>query len=245
MKTIAVIPARYGSTRFPAKPLALIAGKPMIQWTYESPRKCPDFQEILVATDDVRIQQAVEAFGGNVVMTSPECRSGSDRIWEAIQGREGDLIVNVQGDEPLIPATVLHQLVEQMKASGADMGTVAVPFSVAGRDPQDPNAVKVVLDNRNLALYFSRSLIPFPRQGGVPVDPLLHWGLYAYRREFLEKFVSWPTGNLEACEKLKQLRALENGARIAVLVTKERTADVDVPEDLARVEELIAQQALQ
>ncbi len=245
MKTIAVIPARYGSTRFPAKPLALIAGKPMIQWTYESTRKCPDFQEILVATDDVRIQQAVEAFGGNVVMTSPECRSGSDRIWEAIQGREGDLIVNVQGDEPLIPATVLHQLVEQMKASGADMGTVAVPFSVAGRDPQDPNAVKVVLDNRNLALYFSRSLIPFPRQGGVPVDPLLHWGLYAYRREFLEKFVSWPTGNLEACEKLEQLRALENGARIAVLVTKERTADVDVPEDLARVEELIAQQALQ
>ncbi len=245
MKTIAVIPARYGSTRFPAKPLALIAGKPMIQWTYESTRKCPDFQEILVATDDVRIQQAVEAFGGNVVMTRPECRSGSDRIWEAIQGREGDLIVNVQGDEPLIPATVLHQLVEQMKASGADMGTVAVPFSVAGRDPQDPNAVKVVLDNRNLALYFSRSLIPFPRQGGVPVDPLLHWGLYAYRREFLEKFVSWPTGNLEACEKLEQLRALENGARIAVLVTKERTADVDVPEDLARVEELIAQQALQ
>ncbi|MGN0866810.1 MAG: 3-deoxy-manno-octulosonate cytidylyltransferase [Oligosphaeraceae bacterium] len=245
MKTIAVIPARYGSTRFPAKPLALIAGKPMIQWTYESTRKCPDFQEILVATDDVRIQQAVEGFGGKVVMTSPECRSGSDRIWEAIQGREGDLIVNVQGDEPLIPATVLHQLVEQMKASGADMGTVAVPFSVAGRDPQDPNAVKVVLDNRNLALYFSRSLIPFPRQGGVPAEPLLHWGLYAYRREFLEKFVSWPTGMLEASEKLEQLRALENGARIAVLVTKERTADVDVPEDLARVEELIARQSLQ
>ncbi len=244
MKTIAVIPARYGSTRFPAKPLALIAGKPMIQWTYESTQKCPDFQEILVATDDLRIQRAVEAFGGQVVMTSPECRSGSDRIWEAIQGREGDLIVNVQGDEPLIPATVLHQLVEQMKASGAEMGTVAVPFSVAGRDPQDPNAVKVVLDNRNLALYFSRSLIPFPRQGGVPAEPLLHWGLYAYRREFLEKFVSWPTGTLEACEKLEQLRALENGARIAVLVTKERTADVDVPEDLARVEELLARQSL-
>ena len=244
MKTIAVIPARYGSTRFPAKPLALIAGKPMIQWTYESTSLCPDFQEILVATDDERIRQAVEAFGGQAVMTSPECRSGSDRIWEAIQGREGDLIVNVQGDEPLIPATVLHQLVEKMKDTGADMGTVAVPFSVAGRDPRDPNAVKVVLGNHNLALYFSRSLIPYHREGGSRTEPLLHWGLYAYRREFLERFVSWPTGALEGCEKLEQLRALENGATIAVLVTDQRTADVDVPEDVARVEELLAQRGL-
>ena len=240
MKTIAVIPARYGSTRFPAKPLALIQGKPMIQWTYESTKKCDDFQEVFVATDDDRIYNAVTAFGGKAVMTSPECRSGSDRIWEAIQGIDAELIVNVQGDEPLIPATVLHQLVVQMTESGADMGTVAVPFSVSGRDPQDPNAVKVVLDNRNLALYFSRSLIPFPRTGGTAVEPLLHWGLYAYRRDFLRQFVSWPTGKLEACEKLEQLRALENGAKICVLTTTERTADVDVPEDIARVEALLA-----
>ena len=125
MKTIAVIPARYGSTRFPAKPLALIAGKPMIQWTYESTCKCNDFAEVLVATDDERIREAVVAFGGQAVMTSESCRSGTDRIWEAIQGRDADLIVNVQGDEPLIPASVLHQLVLQMKSSGADMGTVA------------------------------------------------------------------------------------------------------------------------
>lgn len=239
MKTIAVIPARYGSTRFPAKPLALIAGKPMIQWTYESTCKCADFDEVLVATDDERIRLVVAGFGGTAVMTSENCRSGTDRIWEAIQGRAADLVVNVQGDEPLIPASVLHQLVSQMRESGADMGTVAVPFSVAGRDPQDPNAVKVVLDARQFALYFSRAPIPFQRQGGEACEPLLHWGLYAYTRDFLERFVAWPTGRLEACEKLEQLRALENGAKICVLVTNERTADVDVPEDIARVEELI------
>ena len=236
MKTIAVIPARYGSTRFPAKPLALIAGKPMIQWTYESTCKCADFDEVLVATDDERIRSAVAGFGGTAVMTSESCRSGTDRIWEAIQGRAADLVVNVQGDEPL---SVLHQLVSQMRESRADMGTVAVPFSVAGRDPQDPNAVKVVLDARQFALYFSRAPIPFQRQGGEACEPLLHWGLYAYTRDFLERFVAWPTGRLEACEKLEQLRALENGAKICVLVTNERTADVDVPEDIARVEELI------
>ena len=239
MKTIAVIPARYGSTRFPAKPLALIAGKPMIQWTYESTCKCADFDEVLVATDDERIRLAVAGFGGTAVMTSESCRSGTDRIWEAIQGRAADLGVNVQGDEPLIPASVLHQLGSQMRESGADMGTVAVPLSGAGRDPQDPNAVKVVLDARQFALYFSRAPIPFQRQGGEACEPLLHWGLYAYTRDFLERFVAWPTGRLEACEKLEQLRALENGAKICVLVTNERTADVDVPEDIARVEELI------
>ena len=185
MKTVAIIPARYGSTRFPAKPLALIAGKPMIQWTYESTCKCPDFAEVLVATDDERIQQAVQNFGGKAVMTSESCRSGTDRIWEAIQGREADLVVNVQGDEPLIPAKVLHQLVVRMKESGADMGTVAVPFGISGRDPMDPNAVKVVLDANNFALYFSRAPIPFQRQGGESCEPLLHWGLYAYTRAFL------------------------------------------------------------
>ena len=244
LKTIAVIPARYGSTRFPAKPLALICGRPMIQWTYESTAKCPDFEEVLVATDDQRILEAVRAFGGKAVMTSPDCRSGSDRIHEAIQGLDADLIVNVQGDEPLMPAGVLHDLVSLMKETGAEMGTVAVPFGISGRDVADPNAVKVVVDNRNLALYFSRAPIPFLRQGGEAVEPLLHWGLYAYRRAFLGQFVQWPTGRLEACEKLEQLRALENGARICVLTAHERTADVDVPEDIARVEELIREGGL-
>jgi len=244
MKTIAVIPARYGSTRFPAKPLALICGKPMIQWTYESTCKCPDFDQVLVATDDQRIMDAVEAFGGKAVMTSPDCRSGSDRIYEAVKDIDADLIVNVQGDEPLMPAGVLHQLVELMGRTGAEMGTVAVPFGIAGRDPADPNAVKVVVDNRDLALYFSRAPIPFQRDGGIAVEPLLHWGLYAYHKAFLAQFVQWPTGRLEACEKLEQLRAMENGARICVLTAAERTADVDVPEDIARVEELIREGGL-
>ena len=174
-------------------------------------------------------------------MTSSNHRSGTDRCAEAIEkmGGDFDAVVNVQGDEPLIPASVLHQLVLQMKSSGADMGTVAVPYGISGRDPQDPNAVKVVLDANKFALYFSRAPIPFQRQGGEACEPLLHWGLYAYTRTFLEHFVAWPTGRLEACEKLEQLRALENGAKICVLTTTERTADVDVPEDIARVEELL------
>lgn len=241
MKTIAVIPARYGSTRFPAKPLALISGKPMIQWTYESTAACPDFDEVIVATDDRRIAEVVEGFGGKAVMTSVECRTGTDRIWEAIQAVEGDLIVNVQGDEPLIAAEVLHELVVKMRESGADMGTVAVPFSVAGRDPADPNAVKVVVDNNNMALYFSRARIPYLREGGEECGALLHWGLYAYTRDFLNRFVGWETGRLEASEKLEQLRALENGARIGVIVTDKRTVGVDVPEDIAQVEAMLAQ----
>lgn len=241
MKIAAIIPARYGSTRFPAKPLALIKGRPMIQWTYESTAKCADFDTVAVATDDQRIHDAVVSFGGRAVMTSQQCRTGTDRIYEAIQGIDADLIVNVQGDEPLIPAEVLHQLVVKMRDSQADMGTVAVPFGISGRDPADANAVKVVLDNRGFALYFSRARIPFLRDGGQSCEPLLHWGLYAYTRDFLGEFVKWPTGRLEACEKLEQLRALENGARICVLVAGERTADVDVPGDIARVEALLDQ----
>ena len=240
-RTIAVLPARYGSTRFPGKPLALIAGKPMIQWCYESTRKCAELDDVIVATDDQRIFDAVAAFGGKAVMTSPNHPTGTDRIAEAVKDDDADLIVNVQGDEPLMSAKVLSQLIATMRESGAEMGTAAVPFSKTGRDPNDPNAVKVVIDRRGFALYFSRSLIPFPRSGGVPVEPLLHWGLYAYRRDFLYEFVKWERGKLEACESLEQLRALENGAKISVIVTPERSVGVDVPEDIAFVEKMIAE----
>ena len=244
-KTIAVIPARYGSTRFPGKPLALIAGRPMIQWCYENTARCRDFAEVLVATDDERIMQAVAAFGGRAVMTSPDHPTGTDRIAEAAASvPDADLIVNVQGDEPLMDADVLSSLVAVMRQSKAEMGTVAVPFEKTDRDPNDPNAVKVVVDARGFALYFSRSLIPFPRPGGVPVAPLLHWGLYAYRRDFLYSFIRWPRGRLEECEKLEQLRALENGAKISVIVTDRQSAGVDVPADIAHVEKLIAQRGL-
>ena len=240
-RTIAVIPARYGSTRFPGKPLALIGGKPMIQWCYESVRNCPLFAEVLVATDDERIRSAVANFGGQAVMTASTHSTGTDRIAEAITGRDADLIVNVQGDEPLMSAAVLERLVGRMRETGADMGTAAVPFAKTDRDPADPNAVKVVLDGRGFALYFSRSLIPFPRPGGAAVEPLLHWGLYAYRRDFLDKFVTWERGVLEGCEMLEQLRALEHGARILVIETAESSAGVDVPADILLIEKQLRQ----
>ncbi len=240
-RTIAVLPARYGSTRFPGKPLALICGKPMIQWCYESTSKCKELDDVIVATDDSRIFNAVNDFGGKAVMTSPNHPTGTDRIAEAVKDLDADLIVNVQGDEPLMSAKVLSQLIAAMRESGAEMGTAAVPFSKTGRDPNDPNAVKVVVDRRGFALYFSRSLIPFPRQGGTPVEPLLHWGLYAYRRDFLYEFVKWERGRLETCEALEQLRALENGAKISVIITPERSVGVDVPEDIAFVEKMIAE----
>lgn len=240
-RTIAVIPARYGSSRFPGKPLALIAGKSMIQRCYESTRLCSDFAEVIVATDDDRIFNHVRSFGGTAVMTSPDHPTGTDRIAEAVKNVDADLIVNVQGDEPLMSAEVLHRLVVAMRESNADMGTAAVPFDcLSDIDPTNVNNVKVVVDRRGFALYFSRSLIPFPREGGTPVSPMLHWGLYAYKRDFLERFVTWPQGALEACEKLEQLRALENGASIMVITANERSVGVDTPEDIAIVEKILA-----
>ncbi len=238
-RTVAIIPARYGSTRFPGKPLALIAGKPMIQRACESTMLCPDIDEVVVATDDQRIVDVVQGFGGKAVMTSSEHKTGTDRIAEAIVDIPADLIVNVQGDEPIMPHQVLSQLIVKMRETGADMGTAAVPFSISGRAPEDPNAVKVVCDKRGFALYFSRSLIPFPRGGGQSVEALLHWGLYAYTRQFLQQFVTWPQGQLENCEMLEQLRALENGGKIWVLKTNHKSVGVDVPEDIKILEEML------
>jgi len=243
-RVVAVLPARYASSRFPGKPLAHILGKPMIQWAYEGTAASTLIDEVIVATDDTRIADTVAAFGGKVAMTSPEHKTGTDRIAEAIRNTGGDLIVNVQGDEPLIPSTVLDQLISRMTQTHAEMGTVAVPFRVTGRSPQDPNAVKVVVDAKGFALYFSRSLIPFCRDGGTPIGPLLHWGLYAYTRSFLEQFVSWKTGILEACEMLEQLRAVENGTRILVLESDHQSIGVDVPGDISIVEELLRKRGI-
>lgn len=240
-QTIAVIPARYGSTRFPGKPLAMIAGRPMIQWVYEKAAGATRVDDVLVATDDRRIAAAVESFGGRAVMTSPNHSTGTDRIAEAVEGTEADLIVNVQGDEPLVPSEVIDRLVVTMRESGAEMGTVAVPFAYSANPPENPNAVKVVTDSQGYALYFSRGLIPHPREGGTAVEPRLHWGLYAYRRDFLKRFVSWPAGRLEKCEMLEQLRALENGARIMVIEAEVRSIGVDMPEDISRVEPWLIQ----
>ncbi len=240
-RVIAVIPARYGSTRFPGKPLADIAGKPMIQRVYECAAACKTVDQVLVATDDERILERVAAFGGQAVMTSSEHTTGTDRIAEAVAGMEGDIILNLQGDEPLMPADVIDALIERLQNSEAEMGTVAVPFGLTDRDPADENAVKVVVDDDGYALYFSRALIPFHRKGGMAAAPLWHWGVYAYRRDFLEKFVTWPVGKLEACEMLEQLRALENGARILVIQASSQTLGVDLPEDVKKVEQILKQ----
>jgi 3-deoxy-manno-octulosonate cytidylyltransferase (CMP-KDO synthetase) len=241
-RTVAVIPARYGSTRFPGKPLALIGGKPMLQWVCERAQAADGIAEVLVATDDERIVRAAEGFGVRAVMTSPDHASGTDRIAEAIRDVAAEVVVNVQGDEPLLPPAVISRLVADMRATGAEMGTVAVPLGQSSVEFRNPNVVKVVINASGDALYFSRAPVPWPREGGKAGEALWHWGIYAYRRDFLERFVCWPPSPLERCEKLEQLRALENGARIRVLVERHaHSAGVDVPEDVAKVEHLLRQ----
>ncbi|MDD2480232.1 MAG: 3-deoxy-manno-octulosonate cytidylyltransferase [Victivallaceae bacterium] len=235
IKTIAVIPARMASTRFPGKPLALLAGKPMIQWVYEK-AKASKVDAVIVATDDERIKRTVESFGGQAVMTSSEHQSGTDRIAEAIKKLDCEIIINVQGDEPLIPTSVINELVDKMlNCPETPMATVAVARPRA-EIAADPNKVKVVFDGNHMALYFSRSAIPFMRDQCSDSQLYLHWGIYAYRRAILERFVSLPAGILETCEKLEQLRALENGIAIYVLESELDSIGVDTPEDLIAAE---------
>ena len=239
MSVAAIIPARYASTRFPGKPLVKIAGKAMVQRVYEAAAESAA-DHVVVATDDARIAECVRAFGGEVAMTRSDHPTGTDRIAEVASGLDAELILNIQGDEPFIPPAVIDRLIAEMVAdSAAEMGTIAVPMEPA--DFANPNAVKVVLDAAGRALYFSRASIPHCRDGGPEaVQPLHHWGIYAFRRNFLFQFIDWPPSALEQCEKLEQLRALENGAKIRVLVEAEKALGVDTPEDLARVEALIS-----
>lgn len=230
-----VIPARYASTRFPAKALALLCGKPLVQHVVEK-AAASQADLVLVATDHEKIKSAVEAAGGRAVMTAEQHPSGTDRIAEAISkvGEDIDIIINVQGDEPLIPTSVIDELITIMKSNPAlEMATVAVP---GNPETMTENNVKVVFGADKFALYFSRSLIPFCRTGGIPAPVYLHWGIYAYRRSALEKFVKLPPGVLENCEKLEQLRALENGIKIYVHVSNLESIGVDTPEDLKRAE---------
>ncbi|MFW5996966.1 MAG: 3-deoxy-manno-octulosonate cytidylyltransferase [Verrucomicrobiota bacterium] len=236
---IAVIPARYGSTRFPGKPLALIHGKPMIQWVCEQADKSQTVDDVVVATDDKRIFRTVEEFGGKAVMTATEHRTGSDRIAEAVEDIECDFVINLQGDEPLLPADVIDQLAASLKTENCRMATVAVPFENVHHEVTNPNAVKVVTDGNDFALYFSRSPIPFCRDGNEVFTPLLHWGLYGYSKEFLLQFVKWPPGRLEQTEQLEQLRALENGADIKVIRVNTPTHGVDTPEDIEIIENML------
>ena len=240
MKSIAVIPARYASTRFPGKLLMNLGGKTIIQHVWERTKRSKA-DDVLIAVDDQRVFDAARAFGAEVVMTSPDHPSGSDRIWEAVQGRDAEAIINVQGDEPFVKPQVIDSLIDAISADDApDMATVVVPCPRAEYE-NNPNMVKVVMTADNFALYFSRSMIPFLRAGGAEMETYRHWGIYAYRRSSLARFLSLPEGNLEKCEKLEQLRALENGMRIKVIKTVYQSVGIDTPEELVKAEQFLAE----
>ena len=234
MQVVAVIPARFGSTRFPGKPLANQTGKYLIQHVYERTLAAAKIDRCIVATDDQRILDAVNAFGGHAVMTDPAHQSGTDRIAEvcrAVGSAPDDVILNVQGDEPEIEPDYLDCLAALLLDDPAvPMATLACPFP-PGADPADPNRVKLVINSRNQALYFSRSLIPYPRERDDKTSWLLHLGVYAYRGSFLLEFAGWEAGALERIEKLEQLRVLERGYPIAVAIVPRACAGVDTPDD--------------
>jgi 3-deoxy-manno-octulosonate cytidylyltransferase (CMP-KDO synthetase) len=248
-KILAVIPARYGSTRFEGKPLADILGKPMIQYVYEGVRQSKLIDEVIVATDDQRILQAVKAFGGKAVMTSPIHVTGTDRVAEVARRLKSEIIVNVQGDEPLISGSIVDQAIRPLLADdNLQMSTLMTRIEEV-RDWLNPHIVKVVADQKNFALYFSRSPIPFPRDlqiGRLESNPFgtnrplpkrvfKHIGVYVFRRKFLLLFSKMKATPLEKLEKLEQLRALENGYRIKVTPVNYEPLSVDTPEDLQKV----------
>jgi len=247
MRIVGIIPARYASTRFPGKPLALIAGKPLLQRVVERCQLARSLAEIVVATDDLRISEFAQRFC-RVEMTSAHHPSGSDRIAEAALRCACDAVVNIQGDEPLIEPSVIDGVAELL--SRAEMSTAAAPL----RDPKEydnPNVVKVIVNAAGQALYFSRRTVPYLREAAsrsiseqMAAFPFLkHLGIYGYRRETLLRLVKLPVASLEAAEKLEQLRALENGIPIAVVKVDFDSVGVDVPEDVDRVERLLAGKA--
>lgn len=243
MSVLAVIPARFASTRLPGKPLVPLGGKPMIERVWERVRQAASVSGVLVATDDERIRDAVQAFGGQAVMTRSDHRTGTERIAEVAAARKDvEIFVNVQGDEPLIDPAAIDQAVEAIESdSEVNVSTLAVPIGNPA-DIMDPNVVKVVLDFDGNALYFSRAPIPWVRDRGGPVHAqhLKHLGLYAFRRDALLEFATFPQGDLERVEQLEQLRWLENGYRIRVAETEHDSVSVDVPEDVKRVEALLS-----
>ncbi len=239
---LGVLPARWGSLRFPGKPLHLIAGKPLIQHVWERCQQCQRLDEIVVATDDVRILEAVIAFGGKAAMTSSDHPTGTDRIAEVLKSfPQATHVVNIQGDEPLIDPVLIDELAAAMAADPTlDMATAANPLDSNDPAVQDSNVVKVVRTLDGRALYFSRSPLPFFRNAVSDLPVLRHKGIYAYQRSFLERFVTWSPSPLEKAESLEQLRALENGASIQVLITSDTSPGVDTPEQAREIERLLS-----
>ena len=252
MKTYGIIPSRFGSSRFPGKPLAVLAGKPLVAWVVEAVKKAKSLDEVLVATDDERIADAVAAHGGRAVMTPSSLPSGTDRIACAARsflGRDfddDDVLVNIQGDEPLVDPALVDELAGKLKLDASwDMATAVTPVRSAS-DLAAKSVVKVVLDRFDGALYFSRAPIPFNRDGEADLSSGLyvrHLGIYAYRGAFLKRYIAEPPCALETTEKLEQLRALWMGARIAVVRTEDEGVGVDTPEDAERVGKILASRA--
>ena len=249
LRVIAIIPARYASTRFPAKPLAIVGGKMVVKRVYEQVKKAID--KVVVATDDERIYDAVMSFGGEVVMTSSEHRSGTDRCAEAYEklGYEADIVLNIQGDEPFIAPEQIETLVKCFDSEKIDIATLVKPFSAEdGIDAlENPNSPKVVINEAQEAIYFSRSVVPYLR--GVERSEWLknhtfykHIGIYAFRAETLKRVTTLPQSPLEKAESLEQLRWLESGYKIGVGVTNIETVGIDTPEDLERAEQFLRKQ---
>lgn len=243
MKIVGVIPARFGSTRFPGKPLVLLQGRPLIQWTVEGARKSKLLSEVIVATDDERIKKVVEDLGVKAVMTESDLPSGSDRIYAAIKNIDCDVVVNVQGDEPLITGDLIDRLAQVfLDEPGMDMATLAHPISE--EELNSPHSVKVILNHNDEALYFSRYAIPYSRTKGSESESrsgcLKHIGMYAYSKKFLGRFCAAPPAEIEKAESLEQLRALYLGAKIKVIKVNEASPGVDTPDDLVKLEKLLS-----
>jgi len=239
-QTLGIIPARWGSTRFPGKPLHLIAGKPLVQHVWERAQQCKLLDQITIATDDERILNAAHSFGAHAVLTSENHPTGTDRIAEAVSSYpDARYVINIQGDEPLIEPSLIDELATALHKNPAiSMATAANPIEDT-EAMNDPNVVKCVLTQNGEALYFSRSPIPYQRADSPNLRLFRHKGIYAYRRDFLEKFVIWPPSPLELAESLEQLRALENNARIKVLITSDDSIGVDTLEQAQQIEKLL------
>jgi 3-deoxy-manno-octulosonate cytidylyltransferase (CMP-KDO synthetase) len=243
---LAVIPARFAAQRFPGKPLALIAGKPLVQWVWEAAAAAKRVTRVVVATDHEKIARAVKNFGGEAVMTSPRCASGTDRVAQVARLSRAGIVLNIQGDEPLLSPATIDKVVELVQEDSSVVMATAVRKPVSDREWRDPNAVKAVLDRSNFALYFSRAAIPSPaRDAGKMGGPRwIHIGLYGFRRAFLFRFAALSPSILEQAERLEQLRVLEHGCSIKVAAVAQKTCAVDRPEDVRRVERLMGQRFL-
>ena len=245
MKIIAIIPARYASSRFPGKPLAMIKNKPMIQWVYENVNKVDVLDEVYVATDDQRIYECVKAFGGNVLMTSDKHTCGTDRIFECAQIlslEDEDVVLNIQGDEPLIKKEMITDLASIFELETVYMGTLKKKIE-DNEEIANPNVVKVITDINNNAIYFSRYPIPYERDG-VGVEHYKHIGVYGYKKWFLDKFSHMEKSKLEITESLEQLRVIENGYKIFVKETEWQTIGVDTKEQLICVEKELEKEVM-